>query len=195
MPTPAEIQELREKRDAAIAALEAKGEVTTADLETLDAEGRYLVAVKLSSICTKGAWAVLLDDDEYVLAQRAIHDKREAAVASLKASGVITADDLKGLDEESRGHVALSLWPLCTQLAQAALLNDEQELTRKFAVDAQASAADPKFAFAQWFWAKHDVPEGVDPLETFEIDGQQHFCFEQARNAHAQWLSLQGQVV
>ncbi|MDU8351140.1 hypothetical protein RYA05_04425 [Pseudomonas syringae pv. actinidiae] len=75
MITPVEIQALRDKREADIAALEAKGEVTPADLEALDAEGRYMAAVRLWPLCSEAARAALVvdDDDEVLRGAFAVH--------------------------------------------------------------------------------------------------------------------------
>lgn len=122
---------------------------------------------------------------------QAIYDKREADVAALKAKGEVTAADLKTLDKGGRFHVANDLWAICTEGAQISLLNDEHAHVKSCAVISQQLAEERNSDFGKWFLAKHEVPEGVDPFDTFDLDGEDVYCWDVTRKAHEEWLSLQ----
>lgn len=79
MPSPAEIQAIYDKREADVAALKAKGEVTADDLKALDRAGRCFVANDLWPICTEAAQVSLLQDEHAHVKSCAAISKEVAA--------------------------------------------------------------------------------------------------------------------
>ncbi|MFJ5299221.1 STY4534 family ICE replication protein [Pseudomonas sp. NPDC088368] len=128
-------------------------------------------------------------------AEKLIRRCQEAVAAEKKVLvsfriGDIWADSFTYTKGEKQGQAGVSLKGRLLYIGMIKVDGQTVYEAKPQEVQHMTTPAESGTSFEEWYLGNNEIPDGVDVFETFtDPDGNELFCFEHVRAAHAEWVN------